>query len=327
LGDSKILLQLVGDWEKWDKYPINVAESMGAMVGDDFVIVSGFTRSWNSVTTKVYAYNVRDANAKWREMDDVPVPGFHHAAYAVDGLVMYICGAYVGGIENISDSPICLKYSHTAPIGQQWTRLLDMPSNRGGGGMNLIFETNSLVYATGASRKGNHVTDFDTTFELSLNNLSAGWSIRSAIPYKANHVSHVTAYYQGKPHYFVGGGQLEENESDGNQADLMEWDPATAKWIRRSNMHLARGHASSSTAAYGCGFIVIGGATNGGKTDDISYYAIDSDSWESIGKLPNDINTPVCDIVLNLAGSDWVYCQSGYYWGSFAWRRQITTPL
>lgn len=317
--------KFVGYWEKWEKYPINVAESMGAMIGDDFVIVSGFTNSWYSVTTKVYSYNVRDANATWRQMDDVPVPGFHHAAYAVDGLIMYICGAYVGGIDNIIDSPVCLKYSHIAPIGQQWTRLPDLPSNRGGGGMNLIFETNSLVYATGASRKGRLAADHNTTFELSLTNLTAGWSVRSSIPYKANHVSHVTAYYKGKPHYFVGGGQIEEKELDGNQADLVEWDVASSRWIRRSNMDLPRGHASSSTIAYGCGFLIIGGAVNGGsKTSDISYYAIDTNSWIKIGDLPAKINSPVCDIVSNLLGSDWVYCQSGYYWGSFSWRRRIT---
>jgi N-acetylneuraminic acid mutarotase len=276
------------------------------------------------VTTKVYAYNVRDPNAKWQMMDDVPVLGFHHAAYAVDGLVMYICGAYVGGIDNITDSPICLKYSHTAPAGQQWTRLPDMPGHRGGGGMNLIFETNSLLYATGATRTGWATTDYNTTFELSLDNLSAGWSVRSAIPYKANHVSHVTAYYQGQPHYFVGGGQIKQEEADGNQHDLVEWIPTTATWKRRANMTFSRGHSSASTIAYGCGFLMIGGAINGGnQTTDISYYGIDTDSWISIGDLPDKINTPVCDIVRNLTDSDWVYCQTGWYWGEFSWRRKI----
>jgi N-acetylneuraminic acid mutarotase len=294
------------------------------LIGDDFVIVSGFgTNGWNSVTKKVYAFNVRETNAKWREMDEVPVEGFSHASYAVDGMTMYICGAYSGPLDTIKDSPVCLKYSHTAPKGQQWSRLPDMPDGRGGGGLNHIKETNSLVYANGATRPPTE--DRDSTWELDLDNQLAGWVNRAPTQYKGNHISHVTAYYEGRPRYYYLGGQLEQNEANGNQNDVMEWDQASKSWIRRANMLMGRGHASSSTLAYGCGFIIIAGAINGGdKTSDISYYAIDTDSWTKIGDLPENINTPVCDIVRNLSGSDWVYCQTGPISGTFAYKSKIS---
>ena len=298
-------------------YPLKIAEASGGLIGDDFVVVSGFTGNWDAVTQKVYAYNTRDPLATWREMDDVPVQGFSHAAFAVDGLTMYICGAYVGPNPG-PDSKVCLKFTPAAPKGQQWVRLPDMPGGRGGGGMNHIKETNSLVFATGATRSGWHTVDYNTTFELQLDNLAAGWSLRQDIPYKGNHVSHVAAYYQGQPRYYWLGGQLTGNEGNGNQKDLVEWDQATKTWIRRADMNLARGHASTSTVAYGCGFIMAGGAINGDtQTADISYYGIDTNSWTSIGQLPNSITTPACDIVRNVTGSDWIYCQTGFVWGFF----------
>ena len=297
---------------------------MGAMVGDDMVLVSGFSGSFSKVTKKVYAYNTRDPKATWREMDDVPVPGFSHASYAVDGLILYICGAYVGRTPG-PDSKVCLKFTPASPKGKQWIRLPDMPEGRGGGGLNHIKETNSLVYSAGATRTGKTI-DFQTTFELDLDNLSAGWTKRQDIPYKANHISHVTAYYQGKPHYYWAGGQIQQSESNGNQDDLFEWDQATKTWIRRADMPLSRGHATASTVAYGCGFIMAGGAINtGSKTDDISYYGIDTNKWTKIGKLPEEINTPVCGIVRNVTGSDWIYCQTGKVGGEFSWKVRIST--
>jgi N-acetylneuraminic acid mutarotase len=271
----------------------------------------------------VYAYNTKDPSAKWREMDEVPVPGFSHASYAVDKTIMYVCGAYVGPTPG-PDSRICLKYNHNAPKGQQWSRLPDMPESRGGGGLNHIKETNSLLYSGGATRRGMTI-DYNTTFELDLDNLSAGWVYRQPLPYKGNHLSHVTAYYQNKPRYYWAGGQIAQEEAYGNQKDLFEWDQASKTWIRRADMPLPRGHASSSTIAYGCGFIMIGGAVNGNdKTTNISYYAINTNTWIKIGDLPLKMNTPVCDIVRNVAGSDWVYCQTGPVSVSFSWKRRIS---
>ena len=36
------------------------------------------------------------------------------------------------------------------------------------------------------------------------------------------------------------------------------------QWIKRADMPITRGHASSSTNKYGCGFIIAGGTKNGG---------------------------------------------------------------
>jgi N-acetylneuraminic acid mutarotase len=316
---------LVGIWEKWLPYPIKIAESMGGLIGDDFCVISGFANAWTQVTKANYCYNTTDPLAKWRKMDDVPVTGFTHASFATVGKIMYICGSYVGGTPG-PDSKICLKYNHAiAPgSGLQWSFLPELPEGRGGGGMNHIKETNSLVYSIGATRRGKTI-DYTTTWELFLDNLAGGWIKRADCPYKANHVSHVTAYLQGKPHYYWAGGQIAQEEDSGNQDDLVEWDQATKTWIRRADMPLPRGHASSSTIPYGCGFLMIGGAINTGtKTTNIAWYNIETDKWHSIGDLKNKINTPVCDVVKNLNGTDWIYCQTGSVSGDYTWKSKIT---
>jgi hypothetical protein len=318
-------VQLIGSWEKWTSYPLPIAESLGAMIGDDFVVVSGYTGNWGQVTKKVYAYNVKDPAAIWREMDDVPVDiGFSHAAFAVDGMVMYICGGYIGATPG-PHTDKCLKYYHTNEKGKQFEFLPNLPEGRGGGGLFYMKSSNSLLFSLGAIRPAGNAFDQRNTWELSLDNLGAGWQDRQDIPYEGNHVSHVTANYEGKQRHFMLGGQERSSEGDGNLDDNFEWDNINKTWIRQTSMPFARGHASSSTIPYGCGFIIIAGAVNGGtQTKDISYFGLDTNSWSRVGDLVEKINTPVCDIVRFGPGDDWIYCNTGSIAFKWAWRCRIT---
>ena len=56
------------------------------------------------------------------------------------------------------------------------------------------------------------------------------------------------------------------DERNGNYDELFEWDFANEEWIPRATMPLTRGHASSSTVAANCGFIVAAGSSNGLRT-------------------------------------------------------------
>lgn len=76
-------------------------------------------------------------------------------------------------------------------------------------------------------------------------------------------------------------------------------------------MLVERGHASSSTIPYGCGFLIMAGSTNSGKTNSIHYYNIETDVWYDIGNLPAKKNTPVCVIYPDAnGGDDWLLCES-----------------
>jgi hypothetical protein len=296
---------------------------MGAMIGDDLVVVSGFDDGFDGVTKRVYALKTSDPTADWREMDPVPTDdGFSHAAYSVKDSIMYICGAYVGPSPG-PDSPICLKYNHAAAKGKQWSYLPELPDGRGGGSLHYLEETNSLMFSTGAIRSDGSWEDMDNVWELSLNNVNAGWKDLPPIPYTGNHIGHVSAKLNGRKRYFTIGGQHTSDEGNGNKVDNYEWDNIQRKWFKRKDMPYGRGHISSSTVAYGCGFFIAGGAINDEKrTDDVTYYGIDTDSYTSIGKLPRTVNTPVCDMAY-LSTGKYLYCVSGPFSKEFSWRIKI----
>jgi N-acetylneuraminic acid mutarotase len=325
-NQMSLSFKLIGNWEWWTSYPVSIAESLGAMIGKDFVVVSGYAKRWNETTKKVYAFDTTMPKAKWREMDEVPTAeGFSHAAFAVDGDIMYVCGGYVGATPG-PHTDTCLRYNHSSPPTTQWTYMPPLPEGRGGGGMILVNNTKTLMYATGATRVDGAAYDHRDVWGLNLNNLTSGWKKFPDIPYEGNHVSHVTASFKGQQRHFIMGGQLKQNEKFTNQAHNFEWNSTSMSWTRRASLPVGRGHASSSTFPYGCGLIIAGGAINNNtKTKDVSFYSIETDSWTKIGDLVIEMNTPVCDIVRFSSNStDYIYCQTGGISTKFSWRIQIS---
>jgi hypothetical protein len=227
----------------------------------------------------------------------------------------YMCGGYRGGNPG-PNVPYCFIYDHSIPpgSGSQWAESANFPdlprtaedvphtyNGTGGGGMIYDSATNTAVYAGGAVRDDPHghgTHDVADAWKIDLGNLAAGWQRVTNMPFKANHLSFVTAKdHEGAERHFFFGGQRNGNEASGNVKEVYEYVVATDAWYRHTDMTLSRGHTSASTMAFGCGFITAGGTTNEyGKTSDISYYDIPSQTWTSIGNLPRKENTPICDI-------------------------------
>jgi hypothetical protein len=342
LSFSRFLQQFVGEWQSvTPSYPLTVAEAQGAIMNNngnrDLVLISGFVNGYDQSTAQTYARTVgnngNNNNAPWRRMDDVPLSvGITHGAFALNGNnrnVLYMCGGYVGGHPG-PDTNQCFVYNHSQAPGsqnRQWSRLgADLPSGRAGGGLVYDKQRRALVFAAGAQRPepGNpEAFDYNTTWMYYFDRPNAGWVRQADIPFLANHMSFVTAVDANtnqERHYFLGG-QVGENEYTGNVVDNFEWDMDRLTWVRRRSMPMTRGHAASSTRAVGCGFVIAAGSTNeNGKTADVSYYNVPTDTWTSIGTLPNAINTPVCDIDVV---ERYMYCESGWATGSFSWRRQM----
>ena len=320
--------RFVGAWERVKPYyPLSVAEAQGGMIGEDFFIASGFSQMWNQTTTEAYALNVTDPEAVWRRMDDVPVPnGITHTATAVIGTKFYMCGGYLGGNPG-PETAACFVYDHSVEPGTtgQWSQLPDLPEGRAGGGMVYDTNCNALFFSGGAQRPYEgykYAVDYPSSWMLDLSDVASGWVAKADANLLTNHISHVTAKDSfGRERHFWAGGQRGEEEANGNSNRVVEWDALKELWIEREPMALARGHATSSTRAIGCGFIVAGGTTNQyGKTSDVSYYDIPTDTWTSIGNLRTAINTPVCDI----SSDGYLYCQTGKLKGRFSFRIQIT---
>jgi len=301
------------------------------MIGNDFVIISGFRGSYRAATAENYALDTTNSNASWRRMDDLPElqsQGITHGAFVVIGNKFYMCGGYLGGHPG-PHIKTCLVYDHSiAPGSGQWGYLPDLPEGRAGGGMIYDTNSNSLVYAGGAERpnpgSSADAVDYRHTWKLDLGNLDAGWSEMTDIPFDSNHMSFVTASCTmdgtlSERHFFVGG-QVGENEYTGNNKDNYEYDVESDTWIKMRDMPYTRGHAASSTRAIGCGFLIAGGSTNEfGKTKGVYYYSIPDNSWTKIGELPQAINTPVCDV----SPDGYLYCESGKPDYPFSYRRKI----
>lgn len=299
-----------------------MAESQGALIGTDFVLVSGFNDGYGQTTNEAYYLDMSSPFATWQQTDSLPTPyGITHSAFVVVGTKLYMCGGYEAGHPG-PDVADCLVYDHAAPPNTRWSgsaAFPDLPEGRSGGGLIFDIKENALVFAAGADRpqRGNaDAYDQPDTWYLSLSNMGAGWQARTNIPFLGNHISFATAIDQNNQqrHYFVGG-QEGENEYTGNTKNTYEYIVGTDTWIRRTDMPFTRGHASSSTVAVSCGFLVAGGSTNEfGKTDDISYYNTVNDTWQTIGNLPFALNTPVCAV-----GFGKMQCTSGWANGDFSY--------
>ena len=307
--------QLVGDWESLLQYPIDVGEAQGGIMGTDLVVTGGFLSGWNA-TTATYALDVSTRYSSWRRMDDFPLDqGMTHAAFSIHEKVMYFCGGYMGRHPGPAVSD-CFLYNHAAAKGEQWQRLPSLPEPRAGGGLVYNEKYGVLVFAGGTIRSNvgtADAIDSHDTWMLATGGLEYGWVPQSDVPYLGNHLSYVTTSNVGGSlrHYFMGGQEGEE-EKLGNLNTVVEYVPLSDEWFTRANMPQARGHASSSTVALGCGFLIAGGAIDGtayskAQTADISYYNPNLDSWNSIGELRAPRKTPVCGIYDN-----YLYCSTGY---------------
>lgn len=290
-------------WQKFGpEFPLNSPEAQSDFVGNDLVSFGGFNWNFKAVTNLTYARDISVTNQPWRRMEDMPVTiGITHAATVVIGMKIYMCGGYAGPPPGPHVAH-CFIYDHSkAPGTGQWSSFPSIPNNGTAGG-GMIYDTtrNALYYSGGAQRPkpGSRLAiDQNNTWKFSFDDPASGWVASTPITYKANHQSYVTVQYQGLERHFFAGGQLGENELNGNAANTFEFIASTETWVRRASIPYGRSHTTTSTRAYGCGFIMAGGAINSftnvlNRTNDIHYYHIPSDNWTYIASLPKRSATP-----------------------------------
>jgi N-acetylneuraminic acid mutarotase len=279
------------------------------MVGDDLVVFGGFYDSFSATYNRTYARTVTNTNSNWRRMEDFPRKiGITHTPTVVVGTKVYLCGGYEGDSPG-PHVPYCYIYDHSKRPGTgQWSKIRNLLKfGTGGAGMIYDSPTNALYYVGGAQRPRPGVliaVDTNNVYKYSLNDTADVWKKSTPIPYFGNHVTYVTAKDgNGKDRHYILGGQIKEEERLGNLADVYEFIPQSETWIRRESMPFGRSHATASTRAIGCGFIVAGGAINTNsstgpkmQTADVSYYDIPTNKWTSIGTLRSAMVTPVVSI-------------------------------
>jgi Malectin domain len=318
--------QLLGNgWDDGRPYPLFVAEAQGMIIDNIFVLYGGFNRDWSVASAFTYTLDTADPLATWQKVDDIPISqGLTHGAHVRIGTKIYNCGGYVGSHPGLHTTT-CMVYDQSKPLGQRWTTITPLPDGRGGGGMFHNTALNAIYYVSGAQRYKKpwlDTLDFNTTWMYSIDNPSAGWVQKADLPYAANHMMAVTATdSDGKERHYAFGGQYRERECCGNYEYLYEYDAMNDKWIRRADMQYPRAHSSSSTIPYGCGFVVVAGNTNGGLIiSNVTYYNIATNTWTDMGNVPQELNTPICDINRN---QDIMYCETGRLWTSRSYKRKL----
>jgi hypothetical protein len=181
-------------------------------MGNDLLLVSGFTNGYSQCTAKNYALDITNSSAVWRQMDDHPLAvGITHILPVVVGMTMYMCGRYVGADPG-PHTDKCFVYNHSITPGTtgQWSTFPSLPAGRAGGGMVYDSTRNALIFAGGGTRPdagSSYSIDHLDTWMYSFANATAGWVKKADIPLLANHMSFVTAKDDtGKEgHYFLGG--------------------------------------------------------------------------------------------------------------------------
>lgn len=334
---------MIGAWERLVNSPLSLGEAQGGIVSNTNLILTGGFLNFTTVSRETYTLDVRapnlnfrTSNVTWNKMDDFPSTlGVTHAAEAFYKSKMYICGGY-NGYPGLAQAD-CFMYDQNRRPGRsnlpQYTRLPSLPEPRAGAGMVYDAVHHALIFVGGTRRNSTAsktvTLDTNETFILRLNNTLAGWSQNARPkPYSGNHISFVTVNdtcsvtVSGIQRHYFFGGQIGQNESSGNLNYMYEYNVSADTWTPRQSMPFGRGHTGTSSMAYGCGFILAGGAinlANGGgtkktTTDDISYYSSYTNSWISIGKLPKPVKTPVCGVVLipKPINKRYIYCTTGY---------------
>ena len=102
-------------------FPIAVVESHGALIGNDFCIVSGFFDGINSATPDIYCLDTQDTSADWvqrvslKDSDSIEGTklgdGISHGAETVIGSRFYMCGGVSIFVFNVT--LVCLHRSLT----------------------------------------------------------------------------------------------------------------------------------------------------------------------------------------------------------------------
>jgi N-acetylneuraminic acid mutarotase len=156
---------------------------------------------------------------------------------------------------------------------------------------------------------------------MSLANISAGWVGKSGTPYMANHIGSISMPYQGVDRHYMMGGMEGYNEVSGNKNLLYEYNASDDTWIQRASMLTSASHIQASVVRYNnCGFIVVGGKTNGNNIiNDVNYYDIGTNTWTKIGTTPVPVSTSVCGMFGNS-----MYCQGGCFTSACNYNWRIT---
>ncbi len=221
------------------------------------------------------------ARNEWTRLGEMP-ENFTHAGIAVDGATIWLVGQYSGNHPGPGSTHVW-KYD---TLTDAWSRGPDLPAARGAGAAAIV--ARSLHFFGGM--------DFTRTIEcgehwsLDLDNESAGWTPRAAMPNPRNHLS--GAGLDGK--IYALGGQHGQEASQVAQSEGDCYDPATDTWTVVAPIPDIRSHNTAATFVMDGRIVMLGGEV-GYNIQRATVFAYDpaANEWSLIGTLPAPRSTSV----------------------------------
>ncbi len=258
------------------------SESQGIGIGNKLYVMGGFigTNLNTTVNSEVY-----DASTNtWASMANMP-EGTTHSGTAQDGDYFYIAGGFVGPHPGPITDHVWRYHIPT----NTWSAFVPLPAARGAG---MVVRLGRELHFFGGTVRIDGSPQYDTPehWALNLDAATPAWTVRAPLPSPTNHLG--GAVLNGK--IYAIGGQFRDDEANGNQSFLWEYDPATNAWTAKASMLRPLGHIGSSTFVLNNRIVVAGGRLNGYIISNfVSEYNPVTNTWRDLTPLPVALLAPV----------------------------------
>jgi N-acetylneuraminic acid mutarotase len=249
------------DWEERAAMPLPRTEVAAAVVGNEIVVLGGFTLD-RGASTRVDAYS--PARNTWRRLPDLPV-GVHHAMAAGAGGRLYVLGGY-----NVSGVPL---RATLVLDGDRWRPLRRMPFARAAAGAGVA--SGKIVLAGGVTAGATRLARNALSFDLRTRR----WSVVPG-PSPREHLG-VTAF--GGTVYAIAG---RTSGLDTNLLTFESYRPGQRRWQRLQPIPDSRG--GTGAAALLGQVVSVGGEEPAGTIAEVLAYRIADKRWVRL----EDLRTP-----------------------------------
>ena len=248
-----------GQWTSHAPLPLPRTEVAAATVGDEIVVVGGFTAD-GGASARADAYSpTRDA---WRRLPDLPVALHHAMAVGAEGRP-YVLGGY-----DASGAP--QRGAYVLDRGR-WRPLPRMPSGRAAAGAAVA--RGKIVVAGGVTTGTRRLARNALVFDLRARR----WSSAPG-PTPREHLG--VASFAGIVYAVAG----RTSGLDTNLLHFESWRPGQARWQRLQPIPDARG--GTGAAALRGQVVSAGGEEPGGTIPEVLAYRIAEKRWVRLADLP-----------------------------------------
>ena len=249
----------------------SLQDSNGGIVHNTLISVAGFgipeecPESEKKYIKKVYALDLGNPQAGWKELSDLPgARRQSHAAIPV-GDELYLWGGFSYFDPFTYQDGFRLSHRNGT---WEWAPMPDLPSPAAGAGIcaigEKIYHFGGMDYdhermLTNSDRHGNHSGLGSRLLVLDVGDLDSGWKALPRCPGTARWYPAVAAV--GGQVYVLGGLSGSDNPSGQSCTVVDSWryDPARSQWERLADLPIASGNFPTGEIIYGDRYLVLVG--------------------------------------------------------------------